>query len=211
MSGIYLYYAPRRDEWVWITDLGVGSGVEIAQFHHRFATVEPSVHNSTGRIYRWWYGDREAGKPRPTDLPWLPPEWGKYLLSPREYVVKGAAQEAEVVAWYGKVSGGAMCYYMKNASEIEAGKIRAAAVLGGLHDTIVATAMFLCTNAAEGHKGLDYALGVCEDAFMNSGRRRNLRSEWKGAVNSAMAKAAALPQAKGDECSKFVSPWRRTS
>jgi len=211
VSGIYLFYAPRSPFQVWVTDLGAGSGVEIAQYHHRFATVSPSIHNSTGRQY-WWYRGRErSGIPRPEELPWLPVKWGDFLLSSREYVVKDAAADAVVAEWYRRVSGGVMCKYMLTAAEREAGKIRAATVLGGLHDTLIAAVTHLCNNAAEGHLGLDVGLSVVEDAFKTSGRRRNLGSEWTGAVNTAMAKAAAIrPQETVDVCS-LDDDWRRTS
>ena len=210
ISGIYLFHAPRNPAQVWMTDLGPGSGIEIAQFHHRFATVEPSVHNSTGAQYRWWRGGSIVKIPRPGQLPTLPFEWGNYLLSKRQYNIQASAMAAETAEWYARVSGGAMCKWMAGASDIEAGKIRVAIVLGGLHDTLIAAVTYLCTNAAEGHRGLDVALSVVEDAFKSSGRRRNLLGEWAGAVNTAMAKAAALPQEPEDVCS-IVADWRRTS
>ena len=103
-----------------------------------------------------------------------------------------------------------MCRYMNEAAEREAGKIRASAILGGLHDTLIAAVTHLCTNAAEGHKGLDIALSIVEDSFKASGRRRNLQSEWSGAVNTAMSKAAAMTQETVDVCT-INSEWRRTS
>jgi len=216
ISGIYLFHAPRSMQQVWVTDLGPGSGVEIAQYHHRFATVWPSIHNSTGRMYNWWEGTTDGsiwfdvGIPYPEWLPMLPVKWGNFLLSRHEYVVQSEAASEEVRKWYQRVAGGAMCTFMSAASEREAGKIRAAGILGGLHDTLIAAVTHLCTNAAEGHKGLDVALSVIEDAFIVSGRRRNLRSEWNGAVNSGMSKAAALRQESVDVCS-LSSNWRRTS
>jgi hypothetical protein len=207
-SGIYLFSAPRSPQQVWVTDLGPGSGIEIAQFHHRFATVEPSVHNSTGQIYHWYRDDGITGIPRPEHLPILPVEWGNFLLSRREYVAQSAAASEEVLKWYKQVAGGAMCKYMTTASEREAAKVRAAVDGGSLHDTLVRGVTHLCTNAAEGHKGLDVALSIIEDAFIASGRRRNLRSEWTSAVNTAMAKAAALRQEPVDVCS-IEADWRR--
>jgi len=138
----------------------------------------------------------------------LPKAWGNFLLSRREYVSQSAAATEEVLKWYKKVAGGAMCKFMTTASEFEAAKIRAAVDGGSLHDTLVKATTFLCTNAAEGHKGLDVALSVIEDAFLASGRRRNLRSEWTSAVNTAMAKAAALRQETVDVCS-IDADWRR--
>jgi hypothetical protein len=211
VSGIYLFRAPRDRSQAWVTDLGPGSGVEIAQYHHRFATVAPSIHNSTGRMYRWWRGNDPASIPVPGELPMLPVEWGDYLLSRREYVVSMGARTEEVIAWYAKVGPGEMCRYMAGEADREAGKIRVAALLGGLHDTLVAAVTHLCMNAAEGHRGLDEALSVIEDEFSGSRRSRNLRSEWASAVNTAMAKATAIEQEETDVCSLAIPDWRKTS
>jgi hypothetical protein len=64
-------------------------------------------------------------------------------------------------------------------------------------------------NAAEGHLGLEQALGIIEYDFSHAGRRRNMRSEWAGAVNTAMANAAAIPQEEIDVCSMASADWRK--
>lgn len=211
VSGIYLFRAPRDPKQVWLTDLGAGSGIEIAQFHHRFATVAPSIHNSLSTQYKWWRGDVEVQPPRPDELPKLPTAWAEFLMSPREYVVRSGADLPEVTVWFARVSGGRMCRFMAIEADREAGKIRAASVLGGLHDTLIAAVTHICLNASEGHRGIDLALAVLEDSFMNAGRRRNLRSEWTSAVNTAMAKAAAMKQETEDVCSlkNASADWRR--
>lgn len=209
VSGIYLFRAPRNREQVWVTDLGPGSGVEIAQFHHRFATVAPSIHNSTGRQYRWWQNDFPVTIPYHDELPMLPVAWGDFLLSRREYTVSQSARAEEVAEWYSRVGAGEMCRYMSEAADREAGKIRAAIALGGLHDTLCAAVTHVCSNAAEGHLGLQQALNVLENDFMRASRRRNLRSEWVGAVNTAMANAAFMEQEEMDVCSITASDWRR--
>jgi hypothetical protein len=211
VSGIYLYRATRARTQVWVTDLGVGSGVEIAQFHHRFATVSPSIHNTTGREYKWWWREILVDPPRPEELPELPEPWNQYLLSSREYVTNSAkAASKDVLAWFARVSGGEMCRYMGLEADKEAIKIKRAIEQGGLHDCVVAAVTHLCSNAAEGHRGLELSLNILEDAFMAAGRRRNLRSEWESAVNTARAKAASLPQEDVDVCS-MRAEWRRTS
>jgi hypothetical protein len=209
-SGIYLYRAHRSRSQVWVTDLGVGSGVEIAQFHHRFATVSPSIHNTTGREYKWWWKEILTNPPRPDELPELPVPWNLYLLSSREYVASSSAvASGEVLSWFARVGGGEMCKYMGGSADMEAVKIRDAIEFGGLHDKLVAAVTFLCTNAAEGHRGLELGLSILEDAFLRSGRRRNLRSEWTSAVTTAMAKAASGPQEEIDVCSMRADDWRR--
>jgi hypothetical protein len=201
VSGIYLFRAPRGPKQVWVTDLGVGSGIEIAQFHHRFATVAPSIHNSIGLEYKWWRGPEPVVPPRPEELPELPAAWNVFLMSPREYVVRAGAELPEVTAWFSRVSGGAMCRFMSVEADREASKIRAAGILGGLHDTLIAGVTHICMSAAEGHHGLSQALNILEWEFSRASRRRNLRFEWSGAVNTAMAKAAAMEQEETDVCS----------
>jgi hypothetical protein len=211
VSGIYLFHAPRTARRVWVTDLGPGSGVEIAQYHHRFATVAPSVHNSTGRVYKWWRDDARVNPPQPEDLPDLPVPWARYLMSERDYAIMKQAQEPEVLEWYARVGPGAMCTWMSQSAEREAAKVRVAGALGGLHDTLCQAVTHLCMNAAEGHLGLEQALGIIEHDFSHAGRRRNLRSEWAGAVNTAMANAAAIPQEEIDVCSMASTDWRKMS
>jgi hypothetical protein len=201
VSGIYLFHAPRSPGRSWATDFGRGSGVEIAQFHHRFATVAPSIHNTTGRQYVWWRGDKQVVPPHPWELPILPVPWGKLMMSPREYTSTSAASSAEVVAWFARVSGGRMCRFTKDEVDREVVKVRDAIATSGLHDTLIAAVTHLCMNASEGHRGLEQALNILESEFTRAGRRRNLRSEWTGAVNTAMAKAAAGPQEETDVCS----------
>jgi hypothetical protein len=144
-------------------------------------------------------------------LPELPEEWNLYLRSPREYVVRAGADLPEVAEWFARVSGGSMCRFMAAAADLEAAKVRVAADIGGLHDVLVAGVTYLCMNAAEGHRGLSQALNILEYEFARSGRRRNLRSEWNGAVNTAMAKAAAGHQEEIDVCSVESGNWRKTS
>jgi hypothetical protein len=208
ISGIYLFRARRESTEVWKTILG--NGVEIAQFHHRFATVAPSIHNTTGLPYRWWFGNEIVNPPHPEDLTELPEEWNLDLLSDNKYMPMDSASSEQVLKWYAMVSSGHMCQFMDDAVHTEAEKIRASIVLGGLHDTLVAATTYLCMNASEGHRGLDMALSILEDRFMSAGRRRNLQSEWKNAVNTAMSKAAALPQEETDVCS-LRAEWRRKS
>jgi hypothetical protein len=101
-----------------------------------------------------------------------------------------------------------MCKYMSASAEKEATKVRVAGLLGGLHDQLCQAVTHLCMNAAEGHRGLEQALGIIEYDFSHAARRRNLRSEWAGAVNTAMANAAAAPQEEVDVCSLESANWR---
>lgn len=153
--------------------------------------------------------------PHPDDLPMLPVPWGKRLMSPNDIKPMTAEYSKKVWLWFDdKVARGSMCYFMKKELDAEVLKIRQAIAGGGLHDTLIASVMHICMNASEGHNGLQIALNILEDEFMRADRSRNLRSEWGNAVNTAMAKAAALPQEIVDVCSLSVDKnfdWRRTS
>jgi Bifunctional DNA primase/polymerase, N-terminal len=202
VSGIYLFFAPRSAEQKWVTDLGTGSGIEIVQQHHRFITVAPSLHNSTGRQYCWYYGDGElVSPPSPDELPLLPIRWARYLLSARAYKAGAIATDREVAKWYDRVHGGSMCTAMEAAAELEAARMRDAAKTGGLHARLLPATSHLCANAAEGCTGLGRALRIVETEFLRASRKRSLQAEWQSAVKSAMSRAAALPQADMDVCS----------
>ena len=200
VSGIYLFRAPRKPDWKWVSDLGTGSGIEIAQYHHRFATVAPSLHNETHRPYLWWRGEREVSAPRPEELALLPVSWRRYLLSSRKYRAGGQATDAEVSEWYARVSGGPMCAGMERSARSEAAKVRLAAESGELHDTAWHAVSHLCWNAQEGCTGLGRALRIVETEFLRAKRGRNLLTEWQGHVKYAVANAAAGRQETTDAC-----------
>lgn len=210
VSGIYVFRAPRRDSWTWITNLGSDSGIEIIQRHHRFVTAAPSVHVSTGRVYGWW---RKAGQNWTMDeIPWgdwplLPVEWARYLRSSRAYAVPSVAASAEAAEWFRAVSGGPACEFMEKAARKGAAEIRSANEYGGLHDTMTRVTTYLCRSAAEGHRGLASALGEAEAAFLASSRRRGLAAEWAGAIGGAKAQAAAWRQSRADPCTELH--WMR--
>jgi hypothetical protein len=211
ISGIYLFRAPRKPDWKWVSDLGVGKGIEIVQRHHRFATVAPSLHNATGRPYLWWRGERQAEAPSPDDLPLLPVPWRRYLLSSRRYRAGGKATDAETASWYMRVSSGPMCAGMERAARAEAAKVAEAAENGTLHDTAWHAVSHLCWNAQEGCTGLGLALRMVEREFLRAKRGRNLLAEWQGHVKYAVANAAAGKQEKTDTCRALAGMRPRRS
>jgi hypothetical protein len=204
VSGIYLFYAPRRRDRGWVTNLGPDSGIEIIQRHHRFVCAPPSIHVTTGRVYRWWRGTRAAEWPTPGELPILPVGWARYLRSQRPYALPSVATSLEAAAWYGRVSDGAMCEAMKTATEKGCAEIRSASAYGGLHDTMTRVTTFLCRSAAEGHRGLARALDDVEGAFLSSSRSRGLSGEWERAVSGAQAQAARWRQSRTDPCVELL-------
>lgn len=202
VSGIYLFRAPRRPEWSWVINLGETSGIDIIQFHHRFAVVAPSIHVDTGRRYMWFLGNTRTRAPSPGDLPLLPVDWARYLRSAQRYRVSLVATDEATEKWYREHDHGPACELMRQAARDGAAEIKQADRNGGLHDTMIRVVTYLCRNAAEGHRGLSYAINAVRDAFTGSGRPRSLANEWTSAIYSAKQKAAALPQSREDPCTE---------
>lgn len=75
LSGIRFFKVPAEGELR--TDLGHDSGIEVVQFHHRYAVVWPSIHPDLGSKYQWFSaaGRRMDRVPQPTEVAELPPAW----------------------------------------------------------------------------------------------------------------------------------------
>jgi hypothetical protein len=80
ISGIRLFTVPAgtvlKTE-IEFPELGI-KHIEIIQRHHRHVQCRPSIHDKTGRTYRWISeldGSVMDTPPAPGDLPELPPEW----------------------------------------------------------------------------------------------------------------------------------------
>jgi hypothetical protein len=86
-SGIYIYKVPegwRARGEISFSELAI-SDVEIIQHHHRTICAWPSIHPTTGNIYRWFnrHGELvpEGVVPNIDDHPELPLEWLKGLAN----------------------------------------------------------------------------------------------------------------------------------
>ena len=71
-SGIRFFRVPAEAEVA--TEF---PGIEIIQFHHRYAVVWPSIHPDLQIQYRWWAvdGERMDRVPQPGEFEWLPDGW----------------------------------------------------------------------------------------------------------------------------------------
>lgn len=203
MSGIYLFRAPRRREWIWKTNLGRESGVDIIQFHHRFVMAANSVHISTGRRYMWWLNGERVCSPYPDELPMLPVEWAAYLKLSRSYAIPSVATGKEAESWFCTVSDGPMCDLMSKKATLGLTEIRNAGLNGGLHDTMTRITTYLCRSAAEGHKGLGQALAMLHSEFVVAHRHRGLEAEWGRAIEGARSQAATQQQYAVDPCAEL--------
>ncbi|MFD5508432.1 bifunctional DNA primase/polymerase [Streptomyces sp. NPDC127051] len=79
-SGIRLYRLRKPVQ----LKSAIPGGIEIAQHHHRFVMVEPSIHPKTKEVYRWYAADGSLldTPPKPADLPYLP---SRYVAALRAF------------------------------------------------------------------------------------------------------------------------------
>lgn len=93
-SGIRFFRVPEEAEVA--TEF---PGIEIIQFHHRYAVVWPSVHPDLQTQYRWWSTEGEMldRVPQPTEFPWLPDGWweGLRALAPASGEASGASGDSQ--------------------------------------------------------------------------------------------------------------------
>lgn len=93
-SGIRFYRVPEEAEVV--TEF---PGIEIIQFHHRYAVVWPSIHQDLQTQYRWWSLEGEIldRVPQPGEFPWLPDGWweGLRALAPASGQASGASGDSQ--------------------------------------------------------------------------------------------------------------------
>ncbi len=76
VSGIRFYRVPGEAEVA--TEF---PGIEIVQYHHRYAVVWPSMHPDLGNRYQWWdaTGAILNRVPQPNEFPELPESWWEGL------------------------------------------------------------------------------------------------------------------------------------
>lgn len=69
-------------------------GIEMIQFHHRYAVVWPSWHPQVDAFYEWWGPDgKESDPPSISELPMLPPDWVEGLRARTSEEQRGEAYE----------------------------------------------------------------------------------------------------------------------
>lgn len=155
ISGIRLYRCNPDLEYKGVAD----PGIEIAQGHHRYVVVNPSIHPE-GREYAWtdpFGGDTIPDKEK---LPYLPFAWEDYLskgaYDPNKKVA-GEITDEQAKAWIAKTvtetcekTAGIAGYY--NDRLLSANKTGEAR-----HDVALAATWCLAHMALQGHGGVDAA------------------------------------------------------
>lgn len=183
-SGIRFYRIPLG-----VKLRGAFGGVEIIQFHHRYAVVAPSIHPDTDRPYRLISPDGEIVEtlPHPSELPELPQKWLDEL---RLAEPTAAGDRPPRVHTTGDWSN-----HVKDAhADALAGLVK-----GSRHDTALAAALQLVR-----YEDLDYPGAA--DALESLGRvfrvdiadrasPAEADKEWGDILESARARVASTPPA----------------
>lgn len=202
VSGIRLYRVP---EGLWWPN-GLGPGVEIVRYGHRYAASWPSTHPDTGATYRWVNPDgltTLGDLPNPHRLVDLPDEWVQVVTGGRlaEDAPRAGLDGTEAGEWLDRHGDGSPCGRMLTALTTALEGFRSKA--GARHDVALAATASVAHLVAEGHPGGRTIMGLLHDAFATAtaGERRD-PSEWErlavGAVNVAACSTVAA--GLGDPC-----------
>jgi hypothetical protein len=155
-------------------ELGLGH-VEILQWHHRYSVVWPSINGETGQMYQWFAPDgTEMDRPPAVeDLPELPAQWLEGLAdeprapTPRAPRVHNGA-EIPTEGLYDvtdALTGGQMSQRVeqrlgKALVEVHGPNCR--------HDVIRNHVLALLRMGKQGERGVNWALTVLKNAFVNT-------------------------------------------
>jgi hypothetical protein len=203
VSGIRLFMVPG--DFVacdWPSQAAVD--IDMITWYERYVICEPSIHKS-GNVYRW-YRQRGAFKemewfskiPSPQHMSALPVEWCEYLtgLAGRgdekwnESSFDGSARQ-----WLIDYGNDKPCDYVKGIGMRVLFKMNDG---GSVHEAAKLGIAQLVKARAEGHPGINDALGPMRDLFIyklgqrSGGERRRGEgkavSEWRALVSGAVAR-----------------------
>lgn len=199
-SGIRFFRVPEGLAWP-----GGFPGIEIIQHRHRYAVVWPSLHPE-GRTYRWIdpAGNDVIGQvPHVDDLPDLPDAWVQGITRgvAAADVPKLAIDDTTAGAWLDARGTGEPCRAVQAALRRYTGDLEDQAK--ARHDVAMYATSRLAHLAAEGHTGVNAALGVFKTAWAKATadpKRAHDPAEWNRLLGGAVRIAAADPQGHADPC-----------
>jgi hypothetical protein len=198
VSGIRLYSVPEG--LAWPGELP-GGGVELIQYRHRYVMAWPSIHPTTGDMYRWHIQRPhfENAIPAVDDLPALPAEWIKGLtLGDEKDVRKANLADGEAGAWLTAHGDGQPCQLMQAATQ------RGKADLGtpgSRHESATRAVARVCHLIAEGHTGGMSAAVELAGAFAAATAAEPERAgEFGRLLTGAVRMAAVSTRATLDPC-----------
>lgn len=213
VSGIRLFRIPEGLAWP-ESLREFGGGVELIRWDHRYAIVEPSVHDKTKAMYRWIGPDGEFTDeiPEVVDLPELPQKWVEGLTSGKRWEERASADldEGEALEWITGRPNGEMCSEMTRTLTRYSRGVREAGDDGGAHDVARDGAWALLGDSAAGHVGVAEALNKLRKVFLVAvaGRRGSegeAASEWKRMVIRGVSKVVAEGDVKDDDICEALS------
>lgn len=151
-------------------ELGLGH-VEVLQPGHRYAVVAPSINGQTGQVYRWYApdGTEMDVPPAVEDLPELPARWVEELrVKPHKGVGRPRTVAENPIADQFDVTDALTDGPM---SELVRARLGRALVEvhgpGCRHDVVRNHALALLGMGNQGQPGVNEALTVLRDGFMN--------------------------------------------
>lgn len=201
----------------------LGPGIEVIQFHHRYAMVADSWNPKAKSRYQT-FDDRDAteidGVFRYDDLPELPESWhevaaigfegaGSSETTSKLAAQTGSLSRTAAIEWVAAHGAGEPCRAVKGVLKSATAKLEQASADGtSRYDTAVSESMALLLLASEGHRGVRASIKLLGEAYKDavSGEVGRDPSEWSRMVTDGVGKVAALTdpdfweQHADDEC-----------
>ena len=174
ISGIRLFRIPAGyEELSWPGK--AGDGIELITEAERYLICWPSVHGSTGLMYRWWLQTPDGSVPVETLngvlIPELPVAMADGLARVRDDEERGAV--GDIRTWIAEYGAGKPCEMMGDTSArwVEL-------IPGGAHDAARDGIRAILGDAVAGHPGGSKALSRLRAAFLDEmgGRDAKRRS-----------------------------------
>jgi putative DNA primase/helicase len=175
----------------------LGEGIEVIQWHHRYAVAPPSINPKTDTPYEAW--DEETGEDvtvfEADDLAAVPDQWYE-VESVRGQGLDKTAElaPAEIAEWFeDEANADSYCRAMRNVYTVEKAKLEAAAEDGtSRYDTARDGVMALVRLAQEGHRGVKRSLSGLRAAYAEAVSDEPDRdpNEWRRMVWGAVEAVA---------------------
>jgi Bifunctional DNA primase/polymerase, N-terminal len=139
-----------------------GQGIEIIQFHHRYAVVWPSAHPS-GRKYQWRMQGEPVGVPEVSGLPELPAPWLRGLAGEGRGRAARTPYGGDAETWLAELRPGPMS--LRVAAEVT----RATGIIVSgracRHDTMCHSLCALVRLGAQRQRGVVEAIDRLYETF----------------------------------------------
>ena len=181
-SGIGFYRMPPGT----VLKSKIPGGIEIIQYHHRYAVVWPSIHPDTKRMYDWWLLDEPTGIPVVTELPRLPDRWVRGLAG--RAAAEGTPYDGDTGDWLGGLAGRVPLRVRPKVRRAIRRAELSFGVPGGRYDAMVAAVARLVHLGAEGVPVGDAVEQLGEMYGAAVGGERDAEDEFWRAVEGAVAK-----------------------